>query len=115
MMMKHFRLEQTVVFPCIRQMEQRGVFPRLTGAAMDHPIRVLEREHRVFEDVLKELQQLGNDCRQELENCADFWGLMSTIRRLNVVVRRNDFVEGRRRLLYSFCCGISPLPLYSAP
>jgi regulator of cell morphogenesis and NO signaling len=93
--MNHLFLEQSLIFPGIRRMEQTGSLPRLVGAAMDHPICVLEREHRVFEEVLRQLLELGNDAAAQVGHCADYVGVIRTIQRLIVVMQRSDQLEGR--------------------
>jgi iron-sulfur cluster repair protein YtfE (RIC family) len=91
----HLLREEAVVFPGIRAMERAGMLPRLRGAPMEHPLLTLKREHRLFEDVLQQLRELGYDCARELRDCADYVGLISTLHRLEKWVRRSNAIEAR--------------------
>ena len=89
----HMMKEERILFPAIRQLEQSGTTPRFPFGSVANPIRMMEHEHGVAGNALKEVRRLTDDYTRPDDACAAYESLLNGLSELERDLHRHIHKE----------------------
>jgi regulator of cell morphogenesis and NO signaling len=77
----HMAKEETILFPCIQQLEDAQTLPNFHCGTIQNPISAMEHEHNNAGQALKRIKELTNDFLPPEDVCATCRALLSRLER----------------------------------
>ncbi|WP_417849467.1 iron-sulfur cluster repair di-iron protein [Thalassoglobus sp.] len=89
----HMRKEEQVLFPAIRTIEQTKAVPAFPFGSVDNPISMMEHEHDVAGQALKEIRASSSDFTLPEGGCNTFRAMLDGLRELESDLHRHIHKE----------------------
>lgn len=89
----HMMKEERILFPAIRQLEQSVAAPQFPFGSVANPIRMMEHEHDVAGNALRDLRQLTGDYALPDDACNAYRNLLDGLAGLETDLHRHIHKE----------------------
>lgn len=89
----HMFKEENILFPAIRQLEQRDPKPFFPFGSINNPIHMMEHEHREAGDALEQIREATSDFAIPNDACNTFRALLHGLRELESDLHRHIHKE----------------------
>lgn len=89
----HMMKEERILFPAIRQLEQSEAMPSFPFGSVANPIRMMEHEHDIAGNALKEIRRLTADFAVPNDACLTYQGLLDGCRQLEADLHQHIHKE----------------------
>lgn len=89
----HMLKEEQVLFPAIRTIEQSGAVPSFPFGSVDNPIRMMEHEHDVAGQALRDIREASSDFTLPDSGCNTFRAMLDGLRELESDLHRHIHKE----------------------
>ncbi|QDU82530.1 Iron-sulfur cluster repair protein YtfE [Polystyrenella longa] len=89
----HMSKEEQVLFPAIRTIEQSGVVPSFPFGSVDNPIRMMEHEHDVAGQALRDIREASSDFDLPEGGCNTFRAMLDGLQELESDLHRHIHKE----------------------
>jgi len=89
----HMMKEERILFPAIRQLEQSGAVPQFPFGSVANPIRMMEHEHDVVGNALKDLRRFTGNYSPPDDACNAYRNLLDGLAGLETDLHRHIHKE----------------------
>ena len=89
----HMFKEEQILFPAIRTIEQSGTVPSFPFGSVDNPIRMMEHEHDVAGQALRDIRESSSDFTLPDGGCNTFRAMLDGLRELESDLHRHIHKE----------------------
>lgn len=89
----HMFKEEQILFPAIRTIEQSGAVPSFPFGSVDNPIRMMEHEHDVAGQALRDIREASSDFTLPDGGCNTFRAMLDGLRELESDLHRHIHKE----------------------
>ena len=89
----HMFKEEQVLFPAIRMIEQSGKVPAFPFGSVDNPIQMMEHEHDVAGQALRDIRAASSDFTLPEGGCNTFRAMLDGLRELEADLHQHIHKE----------------------
>lgn len=89
----HMQKEEQILFPAIRTIEQSQAVPSFPFGSVDNPIRMMEHEHDVAGQALRDIREASSDFTLPEGGCNTFRAMLDGLRELEGDLHRHIHKE----------------------
>ena len=92
-LLTHLSKEEQMLFPAIRLIEQSQAVPQFPFGSVDNPIRMMEHEHDVADQALKDIRAASSDFTLPEGGCNTFRAMLDGLKELEADLHRHIHKE----------------------